>query len=221
MTYQHRSNFSIYFWDHVGKKLKQQTNNIKEGVWCLLWHIYIYIILWYKKRKQHSWNLQNSPEKRKKQSSALKILVLIASRSGFPWSPGKSRSPGKSWSPKFPTKGKAFLPVSGKLITWPWHEYMDAAGFLCISTDNSELHIPIWTWNNPVKPSKITHFYWKRFPWITQKNYVKLLAMHCLFLPEGAFFSNSLWFGVVNSTKKQGSNGLTNNTWLWLKIGYP
>lgn len=133
MTYQHRSNFSIYFWDHVGKKLKQQTNNIKEGLWCLLWHIYIYIILWYKKRKQHSWNLQNSPEKRKKQSSALKILVLIASRSGFPWSPGKSRSPGKSWSPKFPTKGKAFLPVSGKLITWPWHEYMDAAGFLCIS----------------------------------------------------------------------------------------
>lgn len=39
--------------------------------------------------------------------------------------------------------------------------------------------------------------------------------MHCLFLPLwGLFFSNSLWFGVVNSTKKQGSNGLTNNTWL-------
>ena len=93
MTYQHRSNFSIYFWDHVGKKA--QTTNKQYQRRCMVFtmtYIYIYTSSFgIKKRKQHSWNLQNSPEKRKKQSSALKILVLIASRSGFPWSPGKSQ----------------------------------------------------------------------------------------------------------------------------------
>lgn len=98
-------------------------------------HIYsyiVYIILWDKKGNNTAETFKTVPKK-EKNNSALKILVLIASTSGFPWSSGKSRSPGKSWSPKFPTKGKALLPVSGKLITWPWHEYMDAAGFLCIS----------------------------------------------------------------------------------------
>ena len=72
MTYQHRSNFSNYCWDHVGKKLKQQTNNIKEGLWCLLWHIYthiysyiVYIILWDKKGNNTAETFKTVPKKEK------------------------------------------------------------------------------------------------------------------------------------------------------------